>query len=391
MKRFTLRGILFSFLAGALFASGFWLGHAGPPVYSQAFSTGTSSTTHSFGSAPEGQKANAPITPVPSSSDSLIADMVQQTGPAVVRIETKVARQTNQTPDSFFFGPFSFDLPQAQPSGAIGSGFFISEDGTILTNNHVIDGATDIKVYMNDKDKGIPAKIIGRDPELDLAVLKVTEAGKYPYLALGDSDATKVGNWVVAIGNPFGLDHTVTVGVLSAKGRPLTIEGKQFKNLLQTDASINPGNSGGPLLDLNGKVIGINTAINAQGQGLGFAVPINSVKEVLNDLLTHGKVSRPWLGVGVQDMNAQIADYFNLNVKTGAFVTQVVDGSPAAKAGLAPYDVIVGFGGQDVKDAQTLVDMIQKTKVGESKKLLVNRKGEMITLTVTIGEKNYAQ
>lgn len=193
-------------------------------------------------------------------------------------------------------------------------------------------------------------------------MLKVTESGKYPYLALGDSDAIKVGNWVVAIGNPFGLDHTVTVGVLSAKGRPLTIEGKQFKNLLQTDASINPGNSGGPLLDLNGNVIGINTAINAQGQGLGFAVPINSVKEVLNDLLTNGKVSRPWLGVGVQDMNSQIADYFTLNVKTGAFVTQVVDGSPAAKAGLEPYDVIVGFDGQDVKDAQSLVDMIQKQK-----------------------------
>jgi len=198
-----------------------------------------------------------------------------------------------------------------------------------------------------------------------------------------------VGDFVVAIGNPYGLDHTVTFGVLSAKERPLTIQGKPFKNLLQTDASINPGNSGGPLLNLRGEVIGINTAVSAQGQGLGFAIPINSVKEVLNDLLTKGKVSRPWLGVSVQDLTPDVADYLGIPGAKGALVMQVFSNSPAAKAGLRPYDVITSFDGKNVTSAQDLVNLIQESKIGEAKRLLIYRDGKLQTVEVTIGEKSY--
>ncbi|WP_252393463.1 trypsin-like peptidase domain-containing protein [Hydrogenibacillus sp. N12] len=387
MKRMSGKAVVLAFLAGVLFASGFWLGKVGSPL-------------PSAGASPIDGKAAAAGTVegkaalLPESTDkghSLIAEMVKKAGPAVVRIETKIPARGGSTDEMLFFGPFPFSVPVPnQPSGSIGSGFFISEDGTILTNNHVIDKASEIKVYMSDRKTPLTAHVVGRDPELDLAVLKVDGKGPFPYLPLGDSDKMDVGDWVVAIGNPFGLDHTVTVGVLSAKGRPLTVEGKQFKNLLQTDASINPGNSGGPLLNLSGEVIGINTAVSAQGQGIGFAVPSNSVREVLNDLLTKGKVSRPWVGIGVQDFTPDIADYLGLPRSTkGALVSQVFDGSPAQKAGLRPGDVIVQFDGKDVADAQTLVDLIQQAKVGEVKKLLVNRGGELVPISVRIGEKTY--
>lgn len=396
MKRFSGKAVLLAFLAGLLFAGGFWFGRAGGPFGPSYAEPGGEPPTAGGTAAPasgtvgDGKAAVAPIIPQAGSGSSIIAEMVKKAGPAVVRIETKIPARGTPNAQDFFFGPFPFSVPVPnQPSGSIGSGFFISDDGTILTNNHVIDGASDIKVYMSERKDPLSAKVVGRDPELDLAVLKVEGKGPFPYLALGDSEKMEVGDWVVAIGNPFGLDHTVTVGVLSAKGRPLTVEGKQFKNLLQTDASINPGNSGGPLLNLNGQVIGINTAVSAQGQGIGFAVPSDSVKEVLNDLLTNGKVSRPWVGIGVQDMTQDIANYLGISTTKGAIVTQVFDGSPAAKAGIQPYDVIVQFDGQNVTDAQSLVDLIQKSKVGQVKKVLVMRDGKLTPLDVRIGEKSY--
>jgi len=317
---------------------------------------------------------------------SVVAEMVKKAGPAVVRIETRIASGGSAPPSPFAL-PFPFDVPQER-RGGIGSGFFIDDKGTILTNNHVIENASAIKVYLVDRKEPLPASVVGRDPELDLAVLKV-DGGPFPYLPLGDSEAMWVGDFVVAIGNPYGLDHTVTFGVLSAKERPLTIQGKPFKNLLQTDASINPGNSGGPLLNLRGEVIGINTAVSAQGQGLGFAIPINSVKEVLNDLLTKGKVSRPWLGVSVQDLTPDVADYLGIPGAKGALVMQVFSNSPAAKAGLRPYDVITSFDGKNVTSAQDLVNLIQESKIGEAKRLLIYRDGKLQTVEVTIGEKSY--
>ncbi|MBE3549879.1 MAG: trypsin-like peptidase domain-containing protein [Brockia lithotrophica] len=317
---------------------------------------------------------------------SVVAEMVKKAGPAVVRIETRVAPGRN-VPSSPFAPPFPFNFPQ-EPRGAIGSGFFIDDEGTILTNNHVIENASEIKVYLVDREEPLSARVVGRDPELDLAVLKV-DGGPFPYIPLGDSEAMWVGDFVVAIGNPYGLDHTVTFGVISAKERPLTIQGQPFKNLLQTDASINPGNSGGPLLNLRGEVIGINTAVSAQGQGLGFAIPINSVKEVLNDLLTKGKVSRPWLGVSVQDLTPDVADSLGISGAKGALVMQVFPNSPAAKAGLQPNDVITSFDGKNVTSAQDLVNLIQESKVGEKKKLLVYRGGKLQSIEVTIGEKSY--
>lgn len=253
----------------------------------------------------------------------------------------------------------------------------------------MIDGADTIQVFISGQDKPIAARVVGRDPELDLAVLKINSDGKLPYLKLGDSDKIEVGEWSVAIGNPFGLDHTVTVGVISAKGRPLTINGQNFKNLLQTDASINPGNSGGPLLNLKGEVIGINTAINAQGQGLGFAIPINTAKSVLDDLITKGKVSHPWVGIGVYTLTKDLANYYGLSVEEGVLISQIYNNSPAEKAGLQPGDVVLEIDKQKVTTSEQLVDIISKAKVGEVKRFLINRQGKLITVAVSIGEKSY--
>jgi S1-C subfamily serine protease len=224
----------------------------------------------------------------------VIADIVSNAGPAVVKVD--VYKTVNGTAfDPFFNDPFfrqffgsPFNLPQPvkRREHGLGSGFIITPDGYILTNEHVIDGADRIEVTIAGRDRPLPAKVVGSDYDLDLAVLKVNAGGDLPTLSLGDSDQVRVGNWVVAIGNPYGLDHTVTVGVVSAKSRPVQVENRSYKDLLQTDAAINPGNSGGPLLNLAGEVIGINTAVAAKAQGIGFAIPINTVKSVLPELMS---------------------------------------------------------------------------------------------------------
>ncbi|WP_048601556.1 S1C family serine protease [Rubeoparvulum massiliense] len=320
-----------------------------------------------------------------------ISTIVKEHGDAVVRISTTFTREASNpfSNDPFFNQLFGDNNPfQLEEKGnGLGTGLIISKDGYILTNNHVIENADVIEVTINGYEEPLKAKLIGCDQELDLAVLKVSTKKDLPFLTLGDSNQTQVGEWVIAIGNPYGLDHTVTVGVISAKERPLTIDGHTLKGVLQTDASINPGNSGGPLLNMHGEVIGINTAINASAQGIGFAIPSSQVKEVLNDLIEKGKVVRPWLGVNIQSINADLQEYFKLDSTDGAIIAGVATGSPAEKAGLQRGDVILELNNEKVKSADQFVDMVKELKVGDKAILLITRNGQSQYVTVKIGEK----
>lgn len=324
-----------------------------------------------------------------------IRDIVTKTGPAVVKIETQVKVTQNHGFNPFFNDPFYREffgdqqlVPQQQSiQKGMGSGFIISKDGYILTNEHVIDGADKITVTVNGYSTPFTAQLVGSDYDKDLAVLKIKADKELPTLPLGKSENILVGDWVIAIGNPYGLDHTVTVGVISAKGRPVSIEDRQYENLLQTDASINPGNSGGPLLNLNGEVVGINTAVNAQAQGIGFAIPTSTVQAILQDLLKNGKVTRPWLGVYLQPLTKELANYFGLKNTDGVIVASVAPGSPAKKAGLERGDVILEFNKKAVKNQDDLVSMVQKTKVGDKAVLVVFREGSTNYVEVTIEAK----
>jgi Do/DeqQ family serine protease len=321
-----------------------------------------------------------------------VAAIVEEVSPAVVKIETIVTVQNNQYDpflnDPFFkefFGGNQFNIPKK--SSGLGSGFIISKEGYILTNQHVIDSAEKVTVTIQGREEPVKAEVIGQDEQLDLAVLKIKGDENLPVLNLGNSKNVDVGDWVVAIGNPYGLEHTVTVGVISAKGRPLTIEGKSFKNLLQTDASINPGNSGGPLINFKGEVIGINTAINANAQGIGFAIPTETVDEVLDELIEKGEVIRPYLGVIIQEVTPELQEYFNLKDTNGAIISNVEAGSPAHEAGLRRGDTILEFNKQTVENPDDLVDKIQNCEVGEKIVLLVSRNGQTIYVTVNVGQK----
>jgi serine protease Do len=343
--------------------------------------------------APLPDRSTTVVPVLPSVGENSIADMVDRVGPAVVMIDTTVV-QKSQAIDEFFdpffrrfFGNSLPSLPQQRERHGIGSGFITSADGYILTNEHVVAGADEVRVTVSGYDKSFPAEVVGTDRELDLAVLKIDAPENLPTVKLGDSDKTRVGEWVVAIGNPYGLDHTVTVGVVSAKGRPVPVEDRIYQNLLQTDAAINPGNSGGPLLNLAGEVIGINTAVNAQGQGLGFAIPINTAKEVMDTLRTKGKVVRPWLGVSIVDITPDLQQYFKVPDRKGAMVAEVMSGSPAAAAGIKVGDVIRKVDDKEIENAQGLVDAIAEKEVGQSVGLEIYRQGRTVFSLVKIAEK----
>ncbi len=319
-----------------------------------------------------------------------IADMVEKVSTAVVNIETKVSVTTN---NPFFNDPFYREFfgnsmrPRTQVETGIGTGSIITDTGYILTNYHVVQGADSVSVTLVGSSKSLPAQVVGYDDQLDLAVLKVNAGHKLPYLTLGNSDNTRVGEWVVAIGNPYGLDHTVTAGVISAKERPITIEGRQYKNFIQTDAAINPGNSGGPLLNTRGEVIAINTAVNAEAQGIGFAIPINTAKDVLNQLISKGKVVRPYVGVYLRDLSSEMADYLGAPSTEGALVAEIMSGSPASKAGIRTGDIILEVNGIKIKDATSLTERIGKLKVGQEVKLKILRERKTIDIMVTLEEK----
>lgn len=324
----------------------------------------------------------------------LIADIVEKTSPAVVMIQTRIeSRGRNYDPlfnDPFFrefFGRIPMDTGPRISEG-MGSGFIISNDGYILTNEHVIRGAQSIDVIVAGKEKPIPAKLVGSDFELDLAVLKINGENDFPVLEIGFSETVRVGEWVIAIGNPQGLDHTVTVGVISAKGRPVAVQDRQYKNLLQTDASINPGNSGGPLLNTKGQVIGINTAVNASAQGIGFAIPSSTVRPVLDTLINQGKITRPWLGVYVQTINKDMATNWKLDKSEGVLVTSVVEGSPAYTSGINQGDIIEEIDNQKIVNAEDLTVIVESTKLGQQVEMVLYRSGKKVKIDIIIGEKS---
>ncbi len=286
-----------------------------------------------------------------------------------------------------------------QPGG-MGTGFIFEKSGYILTNEHVIDGADEIWVTVQGYQQPFKAQLLGNSYDLDLAALKIdaTDGKDFASLPLGKAEDTSVGDWVVAIGNPYGFDHTVTVGVLSAKERPISIPDTQgtreYKHLLQTDASINPGNSGGPLLNLNGEVIGINTAVSAQAQGIGFAIPTSTISSVLDNLKNNVKIPKepsPYIGVAMSPIDKDWVSELKLENTDGAIISDVVRKSPAFKAGLRPYDVIVEVNGAKVKTTQEVQDKIKALKVNDKVTLGVMRDGKKENVTVIIGDKNAEQ
>ncbi|WP_319408956.1 DegQ family serine endoprotease [uncultured Desulfosarcina sp.] len=291
----------------------------------------------------------------------------------------------NRSPFDEFFGPFQGDGQQRDfKQRSLGSGFIIDDSGFIVTNNHVIDDADQIKVILAD-DKEFDAELVGRDPKTDLALIRIEGAKNLKPLELGNSEKLKVGTWVVAIGSPFGLEQTVTAGIVSAKGR--IIGSGPYDDFIQTDASINPGNSGGPLLNMDGEVVGINTAIIASGQGIGFAIPINLAKGIIDQLKDKGEVTRGWLGVGIQDLTPELADYYGLKAEKGVLVTQVFEGDPADKAGIKVNDVILSVDGQNVTTGRELSSMIANTPVGHQTKIDLIRDGKKKALTVTLAKR----
>jgi serine protease Do len=343
-----------------------------------------------YGMSPAVKSIDHPAAAVGKSSDvpmvpANFSDLAEKVRPGVVNI------QVVKTVKNAGFGfPFPFRTPENPHRGpeqqGVGSGFVIGDDGYILTNNHVVDDASQIKIKIAD-GKVYDAKVVGRDPKTDLALLKAEGVSGLQALQLGDSDSLKVGSWVVAVGSPFGLEQTVTAGIVSAKGR--VIGSGPYDNFIQTDASINPGNSGGPLLNMAGEVVGINTAIFSQGGGnvgIGFAIPVNMAKEIAPQLKEKGHVTRGWLGVGIQKITRELAKSFGLKEEKGALVSQVVKGGPADKAGIETGDVIVEFDGKRIADSNELPRMVASVPVGKSVSVKVLKGGNVVDREVTIAE-----
>src|SRR5881296_2500449 len=309
--------------------------------------------------------------------------------PAVVNVSAVPRKQSaEETPERFreFFGEEFYERffrrRPREEARASGSGVLVDPRGYVLTNNHVIENAQDITVRLSDGRK-FTAKLVGRDPKTDLAVLKVEAPAPLPAAELGDSDHLRVGQWAIAIGNPFGLDRTVTVGIISATARN-RVGVATYENFIQTDASINPGNSGGPLLNLDGKVIGINTAIVAAGQGIGFSIPINQAREVMRQLIASGRVVRGWLGIAIQDVTDELAGTFG--VKEGVLVAEVMKGGPAEAAGVRQGDVIVELNGAPIKEVPELQRRVAAVAPGQPVRLKVIRERKPVALSVTVTE-----
>ena len=367
-----------------------------------------------------GKTAEAPAPPVATERSGTLpslADVAKRVAPAVVNISTtqkserssgsgrsERERRRPMPPGPFgpgpgpgpnpfggeefeeFFRRFFGDRPPSQQR-SLGSGFLISEDGYIITNNHVVgEGGTKVTVRLDSKEE-YEAKVIGSDEKTDLALIKIDVKHDLPMVPLGKSSDLLVGDWVIAIGNPFGLEQTVTAGIVSAKGR--VINAGPYDDFIQTDASINPGNSGGPLINLKGEVIGINTAIFSQGGGnigIGFAIPIDQAKSIVDQLKDKGKVTRGWLGVAIQSVTPELAKSFGLKEPIGALVAEVTSGGPAEKAGLQRGDVITTFNGATVKDSHELPSLVARTPVGEKAEVVILRNGKEQNYSIKLGE-----
>ena len=374
--------VIAAFAGGALLSQGFrdWAGHTVLGSPREPIAIAQNALPVSLGNFANGFSA-----------------VIKPALPAVVNIRTSkmVKAQANQMSPFFndpmfrqFFGDqFGGGKPHAEREQALGSGVIVTSDGTILTNNHVIDGASDIKVQLSDK-REFKAKLVGADPKTDIAVLKI-EASGLPTLPLGDSSQLNVGDLIFAIGDPFGIGETATMGIVSATGRgQLGIE--DYENFIQTDAAINPGNSGGAMIDIHGNLVGINTAILSHGsggnEGVGFAIPMSMAKPVMDQILAHGKVVRGYLGVHIQDLTPEIAKAFNYNMSGGALIGDVSPNTPASKAGLQKGDVIVKLNGQAVSDYTDLRLRISQMAPGTDVKLEIWRDGKTQDYTVALGE-----
>ena len=327
------------------------------------------------------------------STPESFADLAEKLMPSVVNISTTQTVRSATNPFPFQFPPGSpfedmfkeFQTPTERKASSLGSGFIISEDGTVVTNNHVIANAEDIIVRI--KDKEYKASVVGADPYADIAVLKIDTNEKFTPVKFGDSDKARVGDWVVAIGNPFGLGGTVTSGIISARNRDINLT--RYDDFIQTDASINQGNSGGPLFNLDGDVVGINTAIIAPGQagsiGIGFAIPANAASNVIDQLIKFGETRRGWLGVRIQQVTKEIAEVENLKKPQGALVASVSDKSPADKAGIKPGDIILEFDEKKIDTMRTLPKVVANTAVGKSVQLKIWRNKRMVSKRLVLG------
>jgi serine protease Do len=376
------KGVLMVAVAALLMGGGLGLGLAGGKL------------------APAGAKGDTamPGVAAPAGAPPYLADLVEHVGASVVNIKlTKVERMSGPN----FMGPEGFgqdspfrdfmekffegrmpQMPREHRQQGAGSGFIISKDGYIVTNNHVVEGAREITVTLANK-KEYAAKVVGRDPKTDMALLKIEPKETLTVASLGDSDRLRVGEWVVAVGNPFGLSNTVTAGIVSAKNR--VIGAGPYDDFIQTDAPINPGNSGGPLFNLQGEVVGINTAIVPDGQGIGFAVAVNIAKALLPELESKGEVTRGYLGVNIQALTPELAKSLNLKATRGALVADVTKGSPAEAAGIQRGDVIVGFDGKDVAEMSHLPALVAATPIDKSVPVKILRNGDERTLSAKVG------
>jgi len=347
------------------------------------------------------------VSPMPAAAANApdsFADLAEKLSPTVVNIYTTQVVKAPQYPNNFFHNPEDmpeffkhfFDLPEGQQQQqmpqreekrtSLGSGVIITKDGYIITNNHVVENADSINVRLTDYEE-YDAKIIGRDPKTDIALIKIDPKEDLPFVEFGDSNKLRVGDWVMAIGNPFGFSQTVTAGIVSGKGRSLG--SGPYENFIQTDASINPGNSGGPLFDMDGKMVGINTAIYSRSGGnigIGFAIPVNMAKFVIEQLKTSGKVTRGWLGVMIQHVTPELADQFKLDRPIGALVGEVTPDSPAAKAGIKQGDIIIAYNGREVTQMSLLPAMVAQTPVGSKADVTLYRDGKKKNITVTIAK-----
>ncbi len=355
----------------------------------------TKPTPPTWGPAAIPLRSSLPPVSDAATPDSPFVRVAELVTPSVVNISTVTSR-AGRNPGEFFqpFGndPFFRDFfdrffegtpHRRQPTTSLGSGVVIDKSGLILTNNHVIRDADEITVKFADNHE-VKGRVVGTDPKTDLAVIRVPVKADLPAARLGNSDALRVGEWAIAIGNPFGLDHTLTVGVISATGRS-EVGIATYENFIQTDASINPGNSGGPLLNIRGEVVGINTAIVAAGQGIGFAIPINMARKVIDDLVTKGKVTRGWLGIGIQPLTPELAKSFGVDAE-GVLVSQVMPKSPAESAGLKAGDLILAVNGTPVKDPRQLQQVIAEADIGKTVEVTILREKITHSVKVRIGE-----
>jgi S1-C subfamily serine protease len=332
------------------------------------------------------------------------ADIAAKVDNGVVKVTTTIESSGRQQLPPMFDDPYfrfffgdRLPSPEQRPRErqGFGSGFIVSEDGYIVTNQHVIEGADKIEVSINNIDDPVTAEVAWSDFSLDLAVLKIDTDNlekELTPLTLGDSDNLRPGEWAIAVGNPFGLEHTVTVGVISALGRPIQVPGngsqvRTYQNLIQLDAAINPGNSGGPLLNNQGEVIGINTAVSAAGQGIGFAIPVNEVKNAVEQLKSEGEVTQPWIGIAFTGISKEMQQYFDLENRDGVIVIEVYEDSPAAEAGLQNYDIIKEIDRQKIESTSQVAEIIKNKEVGDKIMFKIIREGRSSILFGRIGDK----